>query len=315
MEKKILIAALLLGCSFGLRAQQDPQFSHFMFNNLYNNPAYSGVEGVTKLTAIHRTQWLGYSGSFDRGGGINTQAITMSSPLLQYRAGVGMFIVNDNFEHLNNLQIQLSGAYHIAIKNSKLSIGVRSGIYSQTIDYEAYRAINPDDPLIGSGRDSQFRPDLSVGAFFQSEKFWAGLSFNHVIQNSFDFASDPTRNPLQNHFVLTAGYEFELNYETTIMPTFLARTDFASYTFDIGAVVTYQDKMWAGLTYRQQEAAIIMLGYSLLKDKSLRFGYAFDFTVIASDAKAATSHELMLSYTLPAVATSGKKVVRTPRFR
>ncbi|NMJ88048.1 MAG: type IX secretion system membrane protein PorP/SprF, partial [Thaumarchaeota archaeon] len=101
-----------------------------------------------------------------------------------------------------------------------------------------------------------------------------------------------------------------------ITPSFIVRsTEFTSYTFNIGAIAEYKEKIWGGLSYRQQDAAILLLGYSFFKENSLRLGYAFDYTIIAQDAKSLTSHELMISYRLPAISTSGKKVVRTPRFR
>jgi type IX secretion system PorP/SprF family membrane protein len=113
---------------------------------------------------------------------------------------------------------------------------------------------------------------------------------------------------------LTAGYFYEVNFDLTLNPTVLVKTDFKEYSFDLGVIATLKDKMWAGLSFRQSEAANVMLGYSFMKDNSLRFGYAIDVVVKDQEAKENFSHELMLSYQLPVYAT-GKKVVRTPRYR
>ena len=55
-----IIAALMLtslaAIPFKSHAQQDAQFTQYMFNTIYYNPAYAGVEGVTRFSAIHRTQ-------------------------------------------------------------------------------------------------------------------------------------------------------------------------------------------------------------------------------------------------------------------
>jgi hypothetical protein len=114
---------------------------------------------------------------------------------------------------------------------------------------------------------------------------------------------------------ITAGYFYEVNFDLKLNPTILVKTDFKEYSFDVGLIATLKDKMWAGLSFRQSEAANVLLGYSFLKDKSLKFGYAIDVIIKDQQAKENFSHEMMLSYQLPAVTTSGKKVVRTPRYR
>ncbi|MBK6265853.1 type IX secretion system membrane protein PorP/SprF [Marivirga sp. S37H4] len=311
---KIMFFSVLF--AVGSAKAQNTSFSHYMFNNLYNNPAYSGVEGYTKLTALHRTQWLGYSPTVGPGGALNTQLISITSPINRINSGFGFFIVNDQIQASNFVQVQASGAYHLGIKDSKLSIGFRAGAITQTVNKDIYIAINPDDEVIENIEPTQVRPDFSLGLHFQHENFYVGASFNHMIETEFGFGSDPYRNPYPKDLILTGGYTFPLTYDISVTPSLLLRsTEFTSYTFDISTIATYKDKIWGGVSFRQQESAILMLGYSFFKENTLRFGYAFDYTVVARDAKGATSHEVMLSYRLPAISTSGKKVVRTPRFR
>lgn len=80
-------------------------------------------------------------------------------------------------------------------------------------------------------------------------------------------------------------------------------------------MATYNDTMWGGLSYRQQESLVGMIGYSFFREKSLKLGYAFDYTIIAQEAKAASSHEIMISYSLPVSSSGEKKIIRTPRFQ
>jgi len=68
MSKRVFFACLLLlGIALHSNGQQDPQFTQYMFNTIYYNPGFSGVEGVTKITALHRSQWIGYSSTFSDG--------------------------------------------------------------------------------------------------------------------------------------------------------------------------------------------------------------------------------------------------------
>ncbi len=299
-----------------VHAQQDPQFTQYMFNTLYITPAYSGVEGVTQLTAVHRSQWLGYESSFNDGGAPTTQLVSFTAPIYKLKSGFGTYIVNDKLGPQNNFEAHAMYAYHLGLKESKLSFGIKVGVYSQAINYDQYRAIHPDDPLLAgkAGKESQVRPDVGFGLFYRSEKYYVGAGINHLTRAEFDFGINQARNALENHLNFTAGYYYEVNFDLTLNPTVLVKTDFKEYSFDLGVIATLKDKMWAGLSFRQSEAANVLLGYSFMKDKSLRFGYAIDIIVKDQEAKENFSHELLVSYQLPVYAT-GKKVVRTPRYR
>ncbi|HZY80124.1 MAG TPA: type IX secretion system membrane protein PorP/SprF [Cyclobacteriaceae bacterium] len=314
MRKGLFFLSLLLLFARYAEAQQDPQFTQYMFNTLYYNPAFAGVEGVTKFTAIHRSQWLGYSPTVGSGGAPTTQLITFTTPLFKQNSGVGAYIVRDMLGPQSNLEAQLSYAYHLAVKDGKLSLGLRTGIYSQTIDFNKYIAIDRNDPKLAvEGLMSQTRLDLAAGAFFRKEKYYAGLSFNHLTKAEFDFGVNQ-RSPLQTHMYFTGGYFYEVNFDLRFQFMTLVKTDFTKTTFDVGGIAHIKDTMWGGLSFRQSEAAILLLGYSFLKDKSLKLGYALDYVIKDQEAKQPTSHEFMLTYELP-VTTVGKKVVRTPRYR
>ncbi len=315
VKKSILVSAVILISAVKGWAQQDPQFTHYMFNTLYYNPGYAGVDGLTKFTAIHRSQWLGYQPSFGGGGAPTTQILSMTTPIYKLNSGFGAYIVNDKLGPQNNLEAQASYAYHLGIKDSKISFGVRAGIYSQTVNFSQYRATDPNDPLLkSSGKESQIRPDLAAGVFFRKEKYYAGVSFSHLIKSTFDFGLSQ-RNALKSHVYLTGGYFYDLNFDLRLQFMSLIKSDFTKTTIDVGGIAYFKDTMWGGLSFRQSEAAILMLGYSLLKDKSLKLGYALDYVVKDQNAKQPTSHEFMLSYELPVNPGSGKKVVRTPRYR
>ena len=312
--KKVIIIAFLMLPALGLLAQQDPQFTHYMFNTLYFNPGFAGVDGVTKLTAIHRSQWLGYKPTYGDGGAPTTQIVSMSTPLFKINSGFGAYIVNDKLGPQNNLEAQASYAYHLGIKESKLSFGLRAGLYSQTINFNQYIPTDPDDPLLKGGKESQVRPDLAMGIFFRKEKYYAGVSFNHLIKSTFDFGLSQ-RNALQSHLYVTGGYFYELNFDLRFQFMGLVKSDFTKTSFDVGGLAYFKDTMWGGLSFRQSEAVILLLGYSILKDKSLKLGYAIDYVIKDQKAKQPTSHEFMLTYELPVNPGSGKKVVRTPRYR
>ncbi|TRX53657.1 type IX secretion system membrane protein PorP/SprF [Fulvivirga sp. M361] len=300
---------------FSARAQQDAPFTYHMKNMLFYHPGFSGTEGITQITALYRNQWAGYQPTFDDGGAPTTQLISVTTPVYRLRSGFGAFIVNDTQGPQSNLQVQASYAYHLGIKNSKLSFGIRAGVFSQSFDFDLYRAINPEDPVIQTGKDSQIRPDMALGLFFRSEKYYVGASFNHILKSEFDFGIDEVRNALENHAYLTIGYVHTVNFDVKLEPSILIQSDFNEYSFAVGGLAYYKDQMWGGLTFRQSDDVNVLLGYNFLKDKSLSFGYSFGYVVQDQDAKQPTTHEVLVSYQLPVNPGSGKKVVRSPRFR
>jgi type IX secretion system PorP/SprF family membrane protein len=317
MLKRTFYTLLLFLAGISVYAQQDAQFSQYMFNNLYLTPAYAGVDGVTQLSAVYRSQWQGYQSSFGDGGAPVSQLVSFTAPIHKLKSGFGTYILNDKLGPMNNLEVQASYAYHLGIKDSKLSFGLRVGMYSQTINYDIYRAINPNDPLLEdkSGKESQVRPDIGAGLFYRSEKYYVGFGINHLTRAKFDFGVNDARGALENHMNVTAGYFYEVNFDLQISPSILVKTDFNELTIDGGIIATLKDKMWGGLAFRQGEALYVLLGYSFLKDHSLKLGYSIDVVLKDKEAKSSLSHEVMLSYQLPVNPGSGKKVVRTPRYR
>jgi type IX secretion system PorP/SprF family membrane protein len=317
MAKRVIILLIFSYAATSVIAQQDAQFSQYMLNTLWYNPGYAGVEGVTRLTASHRSQWLGYQPTINDGGvAPTTQLISMTTPIYKLNSGFGAHILNDRTGPLTNLEAQVSYAYHLALKDSKLSFGLRTGIYSQTIDFGVYRAIHPNDEKLAgkAGKTSQIKPDLSMGVFYRKEKYYFGLSFSHLTKAEFDFGVSQ-KSILTNHVYLTGGYYYDVSFDLRFLFTCLVQSDLTQTTATAGAIGYFKDKVWVGTAFRQADAATLLLGYSLVKDKSVKLNYAFDYVVQNQSAKQVTSHELVLTYELPVNPGGGKKVVRTPRYR
>jgi type IX secretion system PorP/SprF family membrane protein len=315
MLKKTFYTFLLSLLGTGVFAQQDAVITQYMFNNLYLTPAFAGVDGVTRASALHRSQWLGYQSSSDDGGAPVTQLVTFVTPINKLRSGAGIYIANDRLGPQNNLEAQLSYAYHLGIKESKLSFGIKAGVYSQSINGNYYRYIHNGDPLILTGKESQIRPDLGAGLFYRAEKYYVGVGVNHLLKSEFDFGKDSVRAALSNHVNATAGYFYEVSFDLKIQFTAAFRSDLNASQFDFAPIAYYKDTMWMGLAFRQGEAGSLLLGYSMLKDKSLKIGSAIDFVIKDAQAKENFSVEFMVSYDLPVNPGSGKKVIRTPRYR
>lgn len=315
----LLMLSILLGGK--ALAQQDAQFSHYMFNSMYLNPGYAGMDAAPRFMLIHRSQWVGYGQ-----GAPTTQVMTFNAPLMRLNSGVGIQVVNDAIGPWNNMEAQLSYSYHFPLGSGKLGIGLRGGVYSKALNRAMLNPREQGDGVVdgtaGSGSvDSQFRPDMAAGVWYKTERYYVGVGVNHLLRTKFDFDVKPgpnqasDGNPLENHINVTAGYNYEITYSLVVTPSFLVKSDFKTTQFEVSSILTYNDRFWGGLSYRQQDAAIVMAGFSMLKDNALRFGYGLDYTIPKVAAKKPTSHEVFLTYTLPAAVQGSKPIIRTPRFR
>ncbi|MCY7351307.1 MAG: type IX secretion system membrane protein PorP/SprF [Cytophagaceae bacterium] len=309
----ILLLALLT--SIPALAQQDTQFSQYLFNQLYLNPATAGSDGLIRFQLMHRTQWAGYQGSFDDGGSPSTQLFSAQMPLSSIRSGIGFYATNDRLGPQSNQEIQVSYAYRLPLRGGQLSLGVRGGLYNKSIDFDRLRPREPGDPLIGTGKINETQPDLAVGVYYNASAFFAGVAVNHLLASQYKYGLDRATNPLKSTVYAHGGYRYYLTESVELTPSVLLKSDFTTFSVEGGVLATIQDKYWGGIQYRSNDAVIALIGINLLKDNSLRLGYAFDYVVGGQGAKAPTSHEIMLGYALPAPKVTRRSIVRSPRFR
>ena len=308
---------ILLGMCQIANGQNDPQFSQYMFNPLYYNPAAAGSEGVSRFQLMHRTQWAGYQPTVtDDGGGPSTQLFSYTMPLDKYKSGIGFFAMNDRYGPAINQAVQVSYAYRMALKNGSLAIGVQGGLYNRGFDFGQFRPNEPD-PLLQGGRITQAKPDVGVGVYYNTVDYWVGVSALHLNEPAFRLGGTQSVVPQTRTAYLTAGYRLGIGYDLDIQPSVLVgySPTGSRNTIATNIMATYQSKFWAGVGYRFADALTANIGVSLMRNNALRFGYAFDFSTASRAITSLTSHEIMLSYALPAIDARKKPIVRTPRFR
>jgi len=298
-------------------AQQDPQFTQYMHARSFFNPAFAGKEVGVHFSALHRSQWQGYTTSLGAGGAPTTQLITAQGRLKSKNIGYGLTVVNDQIGAASNLEINLQGSYHKKINRTLLSFGGYVGMSSSSLNYGELVLINPEPGLPQSGTESQLALDLGAGVVLDRGGFYAGLSARHLNQPSFDFGDGNYANRLKMHNYLLLGYRLRPIGQLRIEPSILLKSVGGNtLSYDASVIATVQDRITAGVAYRGEESVSLLLGYSLLKDNSLKLGYAFDLVVGGLEAKAPTSHEILLRYAWSDVQKSVNRVIqRTPRFR
>jgi type IX secretion system PorP/SprF family membrane protein len=323
MQKRLLLAAFLVATAFGANAQQQPQFSHYGFNGMFLSPGYAGITNRPEFNFLGRHQYQGYTAAFnDKGGSPQTYLLTASLPIAAIGGGLGLGIYREEIGVTKTLSAQLSYAYHIKLGSGKLGLGVQ-GIFNN-IDKGPYRARDAGDPNVPLA-SSDRKIDAGIGAWYQGEKLYAGFGVNNLIGSTYQFeARDSNGNPAtanvnsERHAYLTAGYNLDVSESVVVTPTAIAKMDFAgvakSLSLEAGARATLNDRFWLGAGYRHEESVTGLAGFAFGKNNMMRVGYGFDLIVFNPDARARTSHELLLSLRLPEPVIRIRPAIRTPRY-
>jgi len=316
--RKLWIVALLLLSTLA-KGQNDPLFSHYMFNPSYYNPGWLGDVQSSFAVVQHRSQWVGYSTTYDGDGGAPTsQLMSFAIPTDGFLKTAGINIVHDQIGAETILKAQVAMAYSMDFSKGTLSFGVAPGMVSRTLDGSRFRPENPDDPVIPSGRETQAKPDLQAGIFYSTfNGFFGGASVDHILAPSLiqiDATDVQTQGKLLPVYYLHGGKKMVLNRDTELTPSFLLRSTTSGYSLDVSGMVNYRSTMWTGLSYRSAESLVLFLGYSFMENKELKVGYSFDYVVQNQEAKRPTSHEIFIRYDLPSLILGGRKAVKTPRF-
>lgn len=321
MSRRIFILCCLLTIvSEKSWAQQDPHFSQYMLNPSYWSSALTALDGKGSVSLISRSQWVGYEATFDAAGSPpTTQFLNFSIPIsIKGKSfGFGTNIIYDKLGVVSNLEAQFSLAYHKSINRGTLSFGIRPGLLNQTLDFGSLRFVAPEEKF-PSSKESQIIFDLGAGIGYSTEQYTLGLGVNHLTRPSVDYGTQgqgDQSNKMSMIFNLYGEYHYALTYNIDLSPSFLIKSDLNVVAADISVIATYNDKLSGGLSYRNSESMVLIMGYSMLDNNQLKVGYSFDYVIRDQSAKQPTSHEVFIRYNLPSINTGEKKIIRTPRFR
>lgn len=296
---KNLVLLLLLLATINVVAQQQTLFSHYNFDHFMFNPAAAGNTNSLTANFFHRDQW---SGNFDTPP--RTQFVDIHAPLGMQPFAFGGHIYNDNSAHLNNIRLQAASAYQLTI-NETANLAIGLGFNFQRLQLKEDRGgvgLNTPqtviDPVAEQYKNSVWNFFLTPGIYYNNGKFYGGISSMQILQNDIQINEVTANTEVSSrHWMLMAGYNYQINDEWHINPSLLFRTEKAApINFDLNAAITYSDLVWLNIGYRSSN--MLMLGIGVNIDKMFRGGYNFDAYLNPLGAlKARGSHEIYLGYT------------------
>lgn len=300
---------IILLCCFGFqtKAQYQPQFTQYMFNEMIINPAYAGARECLSATALYRNQWAGIEGA------PVTESFSIHAPIVNQKMGLGLSIINDKITVMRNTGVFANYAYRIQLPKGKLSFGLQAGFVNHIEKLSELTPGQLDDPQFASNTPKLILPNAGFGVFYYTPKFYAGISIPKLISNTVD-ASETKKvtnkaDAANWNWHITAGYVANLSESIKLKPTvMLKKAGGSSVDAELSLNALFNDLVWLGAAYRTEDAVSIIAGIQITKQ--MRFGYAYDYTTSSLKNFNGGSHEITLGYDF----SFDKTKIVTPRF-
>jgi len=263
----LLVVSLTLGLiSF---AQQDAQYSNFMFNKLVQNPAVAGSEQILSSAFFYRTQWV----NFNNNNVVPvTQTFSTHMQIPNQNIGAGLYVVNERIGFEKRLDFNLAGSYFIDFRDvsfsgrteKKLFMGMQVGFRQFGLDVSKLDPHETDDLAIPTSNQNAIAPEIGVGFLYKVDGMYVGVSVPHLVQSKLKYTDYDMVNARQvRHYYVTTGYSYDLSSEFTLKPNVLMKYAVnAPIEFDVNALVEYKKMVWAGLSMRTRDAMAFLVGFN-----------------------------------------------------
>jgi len=296
MKIKLTVLVLMVLSSVSY-AQQDAQYTQYMYNTIVVNPAYAGSRESMSIFALHRAQWVGFDGA------PVTNTFSIHTPIKDTHLGLGLSIVNDRIGPLTENNIAADFSYTIPMSdNYKLSFGLKASANLLNVDSSMFITYDTGDPRLQDYIDNKFSPNIGVGVYLHSNNTYFGLSAPGLLETKhFDGTANSNSSSLtvtqRAHYYFIAGHIFDLNDDLKFKPSMLAKmVQGAPMQIDLSGNFLINQKFTAGISYRWDAAISALAGFQASDSWFIGYSYDFDTSKLANHNSG--SHEIFLRYEL-----------------
>lgn len=300
MKNLYIIIVFLLAIQ--LSAQQDPQYTQYMYNMNVVNPAYAGSRENLSFGLLYRNQWNGFEGA------PNTGTFFGHSPVGK-NVGLGLSVISDEIGPVKETNVYADFSYTLALGGEhKLAFGLKAGATFHDIGLVGLDLINVNDPFFSENINTT-TPNIGAGAFYYSNNYYLAVSVPNILDSVHLDANGNNIGSETAHYFVTGGYVFQVSKNTKVKPSFLIKSAFdAPISFDINLNALFIEKFEIGASYRLEDSFSGLVNFAI--SPSLRIGYAYDNVSSDIKAYAPASHEFMILFDL----NLPKKISRSPRY-
>lgn len=316
----LLSTCLFLLGGLGAFAQQNIQFTQYIFNSMSVNPAYAGYKEEWFGQLGLRSQWTGWDGA-PKTGSLSIDGVL--DPV-ERRHGVGLQITGDRLGLQDALSVYANYALRLQLDENdehRLALGVAGGVTQYGLDGSRAEMVDDFDDLIPPGKLSTWRPDIRLGVYYSNPRWYAGVAVQDLFAGTesdedFQFNQNSLESIYRNvHGYFIAGALFELEQGLLLRPSLLVKDDLRGPTsLDVNAMFIFNDKFWIGGGYRTRARIFDRdyQDYSAAKLSALnsfsaiaqfyvtpqfRVGYSYDHMLNRMAGLQSGTHEVTLGVT------------------
>lgn len=271
----LCMSILFLGFFTKIQAQQDAQFTQYMYNTLSVNPAYAGTSGVFSAMVLHRSQWVGLEGA------PKTQTVNIQTPIKK-AFGLGFSIINDDIGAgtIKETSFDLAASYEISLgREQYFSFGLKASGHILNVDVNKLSGYEREP--VPAGRvdiDNKFSPNFGVGLYYFTNKGYVGLSLPNILETKHFDNSESSASKLATermNFYIIGGYVFDINDKLKLKPaTLLKAVRGAPLQVDFSANFIINEKIYLGAAYRWDAALSALVGFQI--NDQFMIGLAYD---------------------------------------
>jgi type IX secretion system PorP/SprF family membrane protein len=299
MNKLLILFSVAVLFQTRVLAQQDPQFSQYMFNHYLLNPAFSGSREVLNVSGVVRDQWLNAAES--SGSATQTQTLTVTSPLKRRNMGVGVNFMNDRIGPKTTSSFTASYAYHLTLNKAKLSFGLKAGVLTNKIDWNKIKYKDANDPNVGSGVvTSGVVPTFDFGTYYYTQVGYISFGLTHLNKPNVYSYLPSVKNYFVPHAYLAISRSWVVNDKLILNPSILYKnvlykgTSTTPLALDINLNARIDKAFWIGASYKHNFGMAALFQYFV--NEKMKVGYSYDLGLMGIGKYAGATHEFFLSY-------------------
>ena len=303
--KKLILLFFTVLIAQQISAQQDPQYTQYMYNMNIINPAYAGISEGLSVGALYRSQWVGLD------GGPETFTFNIHSPVGKQLA-LGLSVISDKIGPVEETNAYVDVSYTIPLgMETRLAFGVKGGFtfHDIAIAESQITLVDLSDPFFANAIN-ETTPNIGAGVYFyKPNKYYISISVPNILNGVHLDANGTKIGSESEHLFSAAGYVFDLSENFKLKPHALLKYAFdAPVSFDLNANLFMYDLLEFGVGYRLDDSFSTMINFQVTKD--LRIGYAYDAINSGLDIVTNSSHEVFINYDF----NFSSKVSRSPRY-
>jgi type IX secretion system PorP/SprF family membrane protein len=300
---RLILIALLLGSSFSLMSQeyedyavaiQYPVYSQYMIEGLYINPAYAGTREALSLSVLGRKRMLGFDGEYTIG------SLALHTPLKKDRIALGLSVTQLQYGATSQTSIFSYYAFHIKTAKGRWSLGLKGGVDMVNHDYSGIITNDPD-VVFDVGLESLLMPNAGFGAYYSSEKIFAGVAVPSLLTYKVDTTNSTYKFDLDYKYydiLASAGGLITFSENIKFKPSLLVKYSLTnSLRLDLNGNFIIADILWLGGSWRMGDEAVVGI-VEVQLTQQLRLGYSYDYNLGVLSSFVGGTHEIALRFDL-----------------